>query len=122
MVTQVEAVSVIPAALDTEPVAIVPAPRQDPVFTPALLDDMPSPLESPNILQLPVAANCEIPTAQEMPTLTTSSVPDTPPLGSIPESKPVLLPAPPPPQPPPLPNHHMIQDPYKSCNIYLMIL
>ena len=92
VVMQIEAMSVIPAALDTEPVAIVPAPRQDPVFTAALLDDMPSPLGSPNILQLSVTANCEIPTAQEMPTSTTSSVPDTPPLGSIPKSKPVPLP------------------------------
>ena len=50
VVTQIEAVSVIPVARDTEPVAIVAAPRQDPVFTPALLDDMPSPLGSPNIL------------------------------------------------------------------------
>ena len=95
VVTQIEAMSVIPVALDTEPVALVAVPRQDPIFTPALLDDMPSPLGSPSILQLPVATRCEIQTTQEMPTwttTTTSPVPNTPLLGSIPVSKPGPLP------------------------------
>ena len=94
VVMQIETMSVIPAALDTEPVALVAVPRQDPIFTPALLDDMPSPLGSPSILQLPVATNWKIQRTQEMPTwtTTTSPVPDTPLLGSIPVSKPGPLP------------------------------